>query len=72
MYVAGEGKYETAEQLKEATGEQTVTGVVEWDPKENKYTSYNLDADGNKIGAVTYTTRYSNDKKRIAAAVRFL
>lgn len=66
MYVAGEGKYETAEELKKAAGEQTVTGVVEWDPKENKYTSYNLDADGNKIGAVTYTTRYSNDKKRIA------
>ncbi len=66
MYVAGEGKYETVEQLKKAVGETTVTGVVEWDSKDNKYTSYNLDADGNKIGAVTYSTRYSSEKKRIA------
>ena len=66
MYVAGDGKYETPEELMEAVGAPAVTGVVEWEGKENKVTSYNLDADGNKIGAVTYTCRYSDAKKRIA------
>ena len=66
MYVAGEGTYTDPEALKEAVGEQTVTGIVEWDTKENKCTSYNLDADGNRVGAVTYTFRYNESKKRIA------
>lgn len=66
MYVAGDGKYETAEELKEAVGEPEVTGVVEWDSAGTKCTSYNLDAEGNKIGAVTYTFRYNDAKRRIA------
>ena len=66
MYVAGEGKYATPEELKKAVGEPEVTGVVEWDSSGEKCTSYNLDADGNKIGAVTYTFRYNKAKKRIA------
>ncbi len=66
MYVAGEGKYTSVDDLKAAVGENTVTGVIEWDAKENKCTSYNLDADGNKVGAVTYSYRYNNKKKRIA------
>lgn len=66
MYVAGEGKYETPEELKKAVGEPEVTGVVEWDSSGEKCTSYNLDAGGNKIGAVTYTFRYNKAKKRIA------
>lgn len=66
MYVAGEGVYTTADELKAAVGEPAVKGVVEWDTKENRCTTYDLDAEGNKIGAVTYTFRYNDAKKRIA------
>ena len=66
MYMAGEETYEDAAALKEAVGEPSSYGVVEWEGSENKCTSYTLDTDGNKSGALTYTYRYAKSGERIA------
>lgn len=66
MYVAGEETYEDAEALKEAVGEPQTSGVVEWEGSDNKCTSYTLDSEGNKSGALTYTYRYAKSGERIA------
>lgn len=66
MYMAGEGSYDSAEALKEAVGTPQTSGVVEWESSDNKCTSYDLDENGNKSAALTYTYRYAKGGERIA------